>query len=68
MELQAAESKPDKNMLFQSLQSRVERVESLNKQVNELVYALRDAGASWADIGSVFGITRQAAHAKWANR
>lgn len=32
------------------------------------ISAARRCGATWADIGEVYGVSRQAAHERWARR
>lgn len=44
---------------IQKLRARLDRAEE------EIAFSLRASGASWADIGEVFGITRQGAHLRF---
>lgn len=43
-------------------------VNAAQARLTEAVRTAREAGASWADIGSAAGITRQSAHERWATR
>lgn len=43
----------------------VEVQRAVEQTIRESVQGLRDAGFSWADIGSAVGITRQAAQQRW---
>jgi hypothetical protein len=38
------------------------------RRLDKTVAAAKAAGASWADIGRAVGITRQAAHERWADK
>lgn len=41
-------------------------VNAAQARLTEAVRAAKTAGASWADIGSAVGVTRQSAHERWA--
>ena len=43
------------------------RANQLKRQAVELVRAARDAGATWADVGVAFGVTRQSAHQRFSS-
>lgn len=43
-------------------------VATATERLDEAVLGAREAGASWAAIGGAAGITRQAAHLRWAAR
>ncbi len=43
-----------------------ERAKELKHQAGEYVALARDAGATWADVGAAFGITRQSAYQRFA--
>jgi hypothetical protein len=38
------------------------------RRLDKTVAAAKAAGATWADVGRAAGITRQAAHERWANK
>ena len=43
-----------------------ERMRGVQERIRERVLQARRAGATWADIGDVLGITRQSAHTTYA--
>jgi hypothetical protein len=44
------------------------RASDAGEQLDAAVAAARGAGATWEQIGRAVGITRQTAHARWADR
>jgi hypothetical protein len=51
----------------ESLVHMISLADELNDAIVQAVSGLRDAGYSWAEIGSRLGITRQAAHQRWGH-
>jgi hypothetical protein len=49
----------------ESLTDLISLVDDINDAIGQAVRGLRDAGYSWAEIGSRLGITRQAAQQRW---
>jgi hypothetical protein len=52
-------------LAVQSVQEAAAAVARDAEALDRAVYAARNAGASWADIGRAVGITRQAATQRW---
>ncbi len=49
----------------ESLAHMIGLADDINDAIAQAVHGLRDAGYSWAEIGSRLGITRQAAQQRW---
>lgn len=52
----------------ESLTDLISLADEINNAIGQAVHGLRDAGYSWAEIGSRLGITRQAAQQRWGHR
>jgi hypothetical protein len=50
---------------IESLARMIGLADDINDVIAQAVHGLRDAGFSWAEIGSRLGITRQAAQQRW---
>ena len=53
---------------LRALEFAVFALEKERRSVDDLVYEAREDGASWELIGKALGISRQAAHEKYAHR
>lgn len=53
---------------LEELASASRAVADASRRLDEAVSRARQAGASWSAIGPRVGLTRQAAHARWAGR
>ena len=49
----------------ESLAHMISLADVINNAIAQAVHGLRDAGYSWAEIGSRLGVTRQAAQQRW---
>jgi hypothetical protein len=49
----------------ESLTHMISLADDINDAIAQAVAGLRDAGYSWAEIGSRLGVTRQAAQQRW---
>lgn len=52
---------------LQSLERRVSTIHQMQAGIPRMVHHARAAGASWADIGRVLGVSLQAAHKRYAD-
>lgn len=50
------------------LDDTVKNLRELSDLEEQFVRKAREVGASWAEIAAVYGVTRQAAHARWAKK
>jgi hypothetical protein len=53
---------------IEGLATLVELSHQLDDVVEHAILGLRDSGFSWNDIGTRLGISRQAAHQRWADQ
>ena len=53
---------------IESLGLMAELADAVDSSIRDAVTGLREHGYSWTDIGSRFGVTRQAAQQRWGNR
>jgi hypothetical protein len=49
----------------ESLAHMISLADEVNDAIGQAVHGLREAGYSWAEIGSRLGVTRQAAQQRW---
>ena len=49
----------------EALTGLISLADDINEAIDHAVHGLREAGYSWADIGSWLGISRQAAQQRW---
>lgn len=52
---------------LQALERRMETIRQMQESIPRMVHHARAAGASWADIGGVLGVSLQAAHKRYAS-
>lgn len=50
------------------LEDVVKYIDNFQGVEKEAVRIARKAGATWADIARVYGVSRQAAHARWSKK
>lgn len=63
-----AEKEQRREAARRTLADRARRATLASAELAAAVKAARAAGVTWAAIGEELGITRQAAHDRWANR